>query len=129
MIVLKWTELGSLTMKMHMMFTDLCSYHNLFSFYTAKEVLEDFHDQFIEVVDADAIVHQFEYKKVINDATKTNITQHPGRDQKNGFLYGYLIKYCTETRLLVACEEMIAVKGNAKMNRLGEQMKEKLKGE
>ena len=79
-------------------------------------------------MDADAIVHELNYKYIIGDGDLTNIIRTAGSTQKNRILHFYLLQNCDVDALMEVCEVMVAVKGNPKMKRLGNDVKSALKG-
>ena len=98
----------------------------IFPVSAARQVLGDFRTRFINTVDADAIVYELKNKEIIDDGNLATITSTPGSTQKNQKLHYYLLRKCDEDALMKVCEVMVAVKGNPKMKRLGEEMKSAL---
>ena len=98
----------------------------IFPVSAAGQVLGDFRTLFINTVDADAIVYELKNKDIIGDGDLTTITRTPGSTQKNSILHDCLLHKCDKDALMEICEVMIAVKGNPKMKRLGEEMKSAL---
>lgn len=95
----------------------------IFPVSAAGQVLGDFRTRFIDTVDADAIVYELKDKGIIDDGDLTTIRRTPGSSQKNSILHDCLLQKCDEDALMVVCEVMVAVKGNPKMKRLGNEMK------
>ena len=100
----------------------------LFRLCAARQVLERFRSLFIDTVDANAIVHDLKHEGIINDGDLTTITRIPGSTEQNKNLHERLLKTCDKRTLRRVCDMMINVKGNAKMRRLGEEMKNMLEG-
>ena len=100
----------------------------IFPISAAGQVLGDFRTPFIDTVDADAIVYELKNKDIIGDGDLRTITRTPSSTQ-NSILHDCLLRKCDKDALMVVCEVIIAVKGNPKMKRLGNEMKSALKGE
>ena len=96
---------------------------HLISFCAAQDILDNFRDSFIECVDANAVVHELRYKKIISDGDLKMIERHLDTKQQNEILHGRLWRSCDEEALMEVCDMMIAVDGNRRMNALGREMK------
>ena len=102
-------------------------YHNSsLSTYAAEQVLDDFRQRFITDVDADAIIYELKHQDIITDGDQMRIRKTDGREQKNQDLHKCLKDKCTKEALLTVCDILIGCKGNPKMNKLGQDMKQRL---
>ena len=102
-------------------------YHNSsLSTYAAEQVLDDFRQRFITDVDADAIIYELKHQNIITDGDLTRIKNIDSMIQKNQHLHMCLKVKCTEEALLKVCGILIDYEGNAKMNALGQEMKQRL---
>ena len=97
----------------------------IFPVSAAGQVLGDFRTPFIDTVDADAIVYELKNKGIIDGGDLITITRTPGSTQ-NSILHDCLLRKCDKDALMEVFAVMIAVKGNPKMKRLGEEMKSAL---
>lgn len=95
-------------------------------FHAAQEVLTDFKNRFITDMDALAVIMEFQFRKIIDDGDVTEIRQQRGRSLQNQELYVCLQRKCTDNTFKTVCDIIIAIVGNPKMNRLGEDMKKRL---
>ena len=100
----------------------------LVSFCAAKQVLEFFREMFISEVTSKDIVHDLQHKDIIPDGVLTAVTRENGAALQNRILYAHLESTCTWESLMTLCETIIAVPGNPRMKRFGENMKSKLEG-
>ena len=100
----------------------------LFPLCTAQQVLNHFRNQFIDYMDANAIVHDLKHEDIIGDGDLTTITRTPDARQQNQHLHACLLKKCTEDALRKMCGIIIDVQGNPRMKALGEDMKSMLEG-
>ena len=98
----------------------------VFPFHEAVQVLDDFRDQFIEEVDANAVVLELLHNKIIDRGDERRITMTLDPTQQNQFLHLILKEKCTEGAFETVCDIITAVKGNPKMKALGESMKRRL---
>ena len=78
-------------------------------------------------MDAHAVVFEFDHKGILGGGVSDRITRIYDPEEQNQILYSALMKRCTDDRLLLACDVIIAVKGHAKMNDLGNRMKKMLR--
>ena len=100
----------------------------LVSFSAAKQVLEFFRELFISEVASKDIVHDLQHKDIIPDGVLTAVTRENGSALQNMILYAHLESTCTWESLMTLCETIIAVPGNPRMKRFGENMRSKLEG-
>ena len=77
-------------------------------------------------MEAKTVVLELVYKDVISDGDKKEITSNEDRTLQNQTLHKILKEKCTDEALQTACDVIIAVKGNPKMNALGVAMKRAL---
>ena len=95
----------------------------LFSFCAADDVLDNFRDLFIAHMDANTIVYGLEHANIIADGDLKRIERNPDATQQNEILHRCLKRSCDKKALVEVCGMMIAVRGNRKMNSLGNDMK------
>ena len=93
-----------------------------------ERVLHHLREQFIHDVDANAIVLELKHKSIIAEGDVSEISQKHGRTQQNQILHDRLKQKCTKEALMTVCEVIIAVQGNPRMKKLGEDMKGMLEG-
>ena len=95
---------------------------------SAEQILDHFRDQFIDEMDADAVVLELLHKQIIDRGDQKTITRTANPTQQNGFLHLYLKEKCTNKAFAfkTVCDIIIAVKGNPRMNALGKAMKNML---
>ena len=98
------------------------------SFCAAQQVLDDLRDRFIGEVDATRIVRELEYRCIISDGVRQEVTVTSEREVQNQILHAHLLQTCTKEALMDVSEVMIAAKGHPKMNALGEEMNSTLRG-
>ena len=103
----------------HTAFSHLCA---------AAEVLDHFRDRFIKDTASSAIMYELKYKDVIASGDVEMIERNTDVTQQNQYLHECLKKKCTKEALMEVCNVMIDVRGNPKMNALGEDMRRRLKG-
>ena len=110
------------------MLADLYIYHisQLFPFHTAKQVLDQFRDQFIEDMDANSVVMELLHEGIIHEGDRREISKVHNPQEQNAILHLYLKKKCTNIALKTVCDLVIRVDGNPKMTALGKAMKERL---
>ena len=101
---------------------------HLLSSCAAQQALDHLRDRFIREVDATTIVRELEYRGIISDSVRQEVTAAPGRAVQNQTLHAHLVRTCTREALLEVSEVMIAVEGNPMMRALGKEMKRVLKG-
>ena len=94
----------------------------------AEQVLGHFRPQFIDIVDANAIVHELEHQDIISNGDWNTIRKNPDATEQNQYLHRCLLKKCDEKALRKVCKIIIAVKGNPRMKSLGKKMKSVLGG-
>lgn len=99
-------------------------YHSLFP--VVEEVLDTFRERFIAEMDAEAVVNELQHQNVIPHGVMANISMTRDLTQQNAILYDSFKRRCTKGALITACDVMIAVRGNSKLNVLGKDMKEAL---
>ena len=104
------------------MLSGLC----VFPFHKAVQVLNDFRDQFIEEMDANAVVLELLHNNIIDRGDQRTIAANTNPTQQNQFLHLILKEKCTEEAFETVCDIITAVKGNPKMKSLGKSMKRKL---
>ena len=95
-------------------------------FHEAVQVLNLFRDQFIEEMDANAVVLELLHNNIIDRGDQRTITANTNPTQQNQFLHLILKEKCTEDAFETFCDIITAVKGNPKMKALGESMKRRL---
>ena len=98
----------------------------VFPFHEAVQVLDLFRDQFIEEVDANAVVLELLHNNIIDRGDQRTIAANTNPTQQNQFLHLILKEKCTEEAFETVCDIITAVKGNPKMKALGESMKKRL---
>ena len=98
----------------------------IFPFHEAVQVLDLFRDQFIEEMDANAVVLELLHNNIIDRGDERRITMTLDPTQQNQFLHLTLKEKCTEDAFVTVCDIITAVKGNPKMKSLGESMKRRL---
>ena len=98
----------------------------VFLFHEAVQVLNHFRDQFIEEMDANAVVWELLHRGFITEGDKNKLTQFDEPRQCNQFLHWTLVQKCTEEAFETVCDIITAVKGNPKMKAFGESMKKRL---
>lgn len=117
----------------------MCNAHDSYEYECVKHVccylfnaveliLDQYRARFISEVDANAIVYELQHKGIISDGDLAMISRSLGMTLQNGVLHSCLKNKCTVEALMEVCDMIIAVKGNPKMKRLGEDMKNKLAG-
>ena len=97
------------------------------SFHAAKQVLGHFQSQFIQSMDANAIVHDLVHKGIIGNHDLTIITRKPDARQQNQYLHACLLRTCDEEALVKVCD-IVVEQVNPRMKALGEDMKSMLEG-
>ena len=95
-------------------------------FHAAKQVLDDFRDQFIADVDANTVVWELLYKDIIPRGLQERISRTDEPKQQNEILHDCLQKTCTKEALMEVCDIIVSVRGHPKMQELGEAMKRRL---
>ena len=100
-------------------------YHN-FPFCAAQQVLDMFRDQFIQVMDSNAVVLDLLHHDIITEGDKRRITMTTNRTEQNKFLHKYLRENCTEDAFCLVCDIISDVQGYPKMSALGTAMKRRL---
>ena len=99
----------------------------LFFFHAAEEVLNEFYDQFLKEVDANAVVYVLQKKSIISQGDQAQILRIDSDRQKNQHLHQCLVKKCTSGALIDACKIFIAeAEGNQKMKAFGDSMLKRL---
>ena len=99
---------------------------HVFSFCAAQDVLDNFRGRFIECVEALKIVFDLEKENIIADGDLTEIRTNSDAKQQNEILHRHLRLSCDEKALMEVCDMIIAVRGNRRMNALGNDMKHQL---
>ena len=79
-------------------------------------------------MDATTIVHELEYRGIISDGVRQEVTTASGMVVQNRILHAHLVRTCTKETLLDVSEVMITAEGNPIMKALGEDMKRALRG-
>ena len=92
----------------------------------AEQVLDEFREQFIDVMDANAVVLDLLHYNIIDRGDEKRLSKTYDPQQQNQFLHVILKQKCTVEALKTACDLIITVKGNPKMRALGNNMREKL---
>ena len=77
-------------------------------------------------MDANAIVMELEYFEIISNGDQTTIWQNKHKTQQNQYLHACLMRTCTMKALMSVCHIITKVKGNPKMQSLGNDMKTEL---
>ena len=98
----------------------------VFPFHEAVQVLNDFRDQFIEEMDANAVILELFHGGFISEGDKNKLTQFDEPRQCNQFLHWTLVQKCTKESFEAVCSIITGVKGNPKMTVLGKSMKSRL---
>ena len=94
----------------------------------AAEVLDHFRDRFINDTASSAIMYELKHKDVIDSGDVEMIERKADVTQQNQYLHECLMRKCTKEALMEVCNVMSAVRGNPKMNALGEDMRRRVKG-
>ena len=92
----------------------------------AEQVLDHFRERFIAEMDANAIVLELEHRGIISNGDQTEVRQETNATEQNQLLHACLKKKCTVEALMVVCDVITKVKGNPKLQSLGEDMKTEL---
>ena len=95
----------------------------VFPFHEAVQVLDLFREQFIEEMDANAVVLELLHNNIIGRGDERRIAMILDPAQQNQFLHMILKEKCTEDAFETVCDIITAVKGNPKMKALGESLK------
>ena len=98
-------------------------------FCAAEQVLEFFHARFITEVASNDVIHDLKHRDIITDGVFTEVRREPDATRQNEILYEHLETTSTWEALMTVCDVIIAVRGNPRMKRFGEDMKRMLKGE
>ena len=93
-----------------------------FPFHEAKEVLDQFRDQFIEDMEAEKVVMELVHKDIISRGDLRTITRAEDPTQQNQILHLCLKDKSTVEALKSACAIIMAVRGHPKMVALGAAM-------
>ena len=104
-----------------------CESH-LSPFCAAIEVLGHLRDRFIKEVTSKDIVHNLKHKNMITDDVLADVNREPGATRQSEILYEHLERTSTKDSLITVCEVIIAVPGNPRMQKFGQDMKNKLEG-
>ena len=91
-------------------------------FCAVDQVLDDFRDRFIKEMDANAIIFELEQLKIITEGKMNTIRDTKEPKEKNATLHLLLKKTSTKDSMMTVCKVIIAVEGNPKMQKLGEDM-------
>ena len=100
-----------------------------FFFLAVEEILEHFYDRFIKEIDAKAIMYDLEHEKIIGANEVTTISQSNNSRYNSQFLYDHLLSKCDKDSFMKVCDKIMAVEGNPRMRKLGEDMKSMLASE
>ena len=95
-------------------------------FHAVEQILHEFWDQFISVVDANVIVFELEYKGILSEGDLAAVSRSAGVNVQNELLRKFLKQKCTDDALMEVCDVIIAVQNNQRMNQLGRNIKSKL---
>ena len=117
-------EMGNSPFSCPYMLSGLCTM--CLPFHEAVQILDLFREQFIEEMDADAVVLELLHNNIIDRGDERRITMTVDPTQQNQFLHFILKEKCTEEAFETVCDIITAVKGNPKMKALGESMKRRL---
>ena len=85
-----------------------------------------FRKQFIDDVEANAVVHDLQYHGIIPQGCQVQVSRASGRKQQNQILHTQLMVSCTNQALIDSCNIFIAEKGYPRMKALGEVIKKSL---
>ena len=85
-----------------------------------------FRKQFIDDVEANAVVRDLQYYGIIPQGCQEQISNTSGRKLRNQILHEQLVANCTNQALINACNIFIVEEGYPKMKALGEAMKKSL---
>ena len=77
-------------------------------------------------MDAAAITMDLVHRDIITDGDQSDVTSKGDKKQQNEFLHTLLRDKCTTEALMTVCDLVIAVRGNPKMRRFGEDLKRAL---
>ena len=106
-----------------------CTY---LSFLTAEFVLNLFRKEFLQDVDANAVVGELRQKGIVPQGCQEKVSKADSYRQRNEILHGYLKRTCTREALMTACDIIIELAGEGdeesitKMKEVAEDMKMKL---
>ena len=95
-------------------------------FHAAKQVLIEFHGQFIAEVDANTVVGKLFSQGIISYNVVQMTLGTVGPMQQTEILHDHLMKMCTKESLMAVCDIFVAEQSNPKMRHLGEAMKRRL---
>ena len=104
----------------------MCPFFHLCA--AVEEVLDHFRDRFINDTASSAIVYELKHKDVIASGDVEMIQRNADVTQQNQYLHECLMRKCTKEALMEVCNVMSAVRGNPKMNALGKDMRQRVKG-
>ena len=77
-------------------------------------------------MDADAIVSDLVHEGIINRGDESSIVKTEDPERQNQCLHRILKQKCTPDAFRIVCDLVINLKGNPKMNALGEAMKKRI---
>ena len=92
----------------------------------AEDILVRFRERFIQEMDAAAITMELVHHDIITDGDQSEVTSKSDKMQQNQFLHTLLRDKCTTEALMTVCDLVIAVRGNPRMKRFGEDLKRAL---
>ena len=72
------------------------------------------------------VVYDLEHANIISDGDVKRIERNSDATQQNQILHRCLKRSCDEKALMEVCDMMIAVRGNRRMNTLGNDMRHQL---
>ena len=96
------------------------------SFPLAEQVLDEFRETFIDVMDANAVVLDLLHYNIIDSGDEKRLSTTYNLKQQNQFLHLCLRRKCTLEAFKTVCDVIINVEGNPKMRALGDNMKRRL---
>ena len=94
-----------------------------------EQVLDHFYDRFIQEIEAKVIMFDLKSEKVIGATEVTTISQSNNSRYNSQFLYDHLLSKCDKDSFMKVCDKIMAVEGNPRMRKLGEDMKSMLASE
>ena len=78
-------------------------------------------------MDAAPVIMDLVHHDIITDGDRCEVTSKSNITQQNQFLHTLLRNKCTTEALVTVCDLVIAVTGNPRMKRFGEDLKKALK--
>ena len=99
---------------------------DLFPWFPAEEILNEYRDRFILEMDSSSIALDLLHHGIIPDGALESLANAHGQRQRNSILYDCLLRTCTNEALKTACGIITSVQGNPRMSALGKDMQRRL---